>query len=240
MIVDLLLGSDIGDAVLAQVDRSGLRRVVTCDEAIADRAAALGLPVQVGDINAMSESGDVVFSVHYPLLLGPPALARYRKAYNLHPGLLPHGRGYFPVFWAIWEGTPAGATLHEMTVDVDGGPIVAQQQVPVLEQHTGYTLFQEVRAAEWNLFVEFWPRVARGDFPPARSQPDGGTYHRKRDFFELRDHPPLDGMTARDLLRLTRALAFPGYPGPIVEFGGTRYEVALIPAGPAKGAAPRG
>ena len=34
---------------------------------------------------------------------------------NLHPALLPWGRGACPVFWALWERTPAGATLARLS-----------------------------------------------------------------------------------------------------------------------------
>lgn len=55
---------------------------------------------------------------------------------NLHPALLPRGRGPDPHFWAFREPDPAragagGVTIHLMDRGLDSGPIVAQGRVPL-------------------------------------------------------------------------------------------------------------
>ena len=48
-------------------------------------------------------------------------------AINVHPSLLPEYRGVGAVWWAIYEGrSTVGVTIHQMTVLVDTGPILAQ------------------------------------------------------------------------------------------------------------------
>jgi methionyl-tRNA formyltransferase len=44
--------------------------------------------------------------------------------YNLHPAYLLWGKDYYPIFWVLWEHTPAGATLHEINEGIDQGKIV--------------------------------------------------------------------------------------------------------------------
>ena len=213
--LDLLLGSDIGLWVLRTVRRPDVARVLTCDVAIAREAAGRGFEVTAGDANAASyRPSELGLSVHYPRLLKPPFIARYRKVYNLHPGYLPWGRGYYPVFWALWERTPAGATLHEIDAAIDGGPIVAQARVEYGDGDTGASLLERVRAAERGLFSEFWPHLIQGRTPAAAAQLGSGSYHPRREFDSLRRRVEGPGSLPSDRERLARCLS---YPAPAVE-----------------------
>jgi len=149
--------------------------------------------------------------------------------YNLHPGYLPWGRGYYPIFWALWERTPAGATLHEINAGIDEGPIVAQRRVAYSDADTGECLYQRVRAAEQQLFREYWPRIAAGEELLGSPQSGGGTYHSKREFLEMQRNAAWREMTPEDLLRLVRALTFSGYPGLQVDMADRRFEMILKP-----------
>jgi len=54
--------------------------------------------------------------------------------YNLHPSLLPQYRGPSPLFWQFRNGeSKIGITLHRMVQLIDAGPIVAWEQVPVID-----------------------------------------------------------------------------------------------------------
>lgn len=55
-----------------------------------------------------------------------------RGCLNLHPSLLPDGRGPEPVFWAFRRGlAETGVTLHLMDERFDDGPIIAQARVAI-------------------------------------------------------------------------------------------------------------
>lgn len=227
--VELLLGSDIGAWALTRVDPRHVARVVTCDDGIADRARSLGVAVESGDVNELAASGATIgFSVHYPRILNEATLGRYDVAYNLHPGLLPWGRGWYPVFWALWDQTPAGATLHEMTPKLDRGPIVDQINVVYTNADTGGSLLNRVRHAERELFDRYWPAFASGDRPAAHAPPGhGGSYHDKADFDAARDPKRWKELSAEQLVRLARALTTDGYPGYTIECDGARFEIKL-------------
>jgi methionyl-tRNA formyltransferase len=230
MKVDLFLGGTLGGWVLESADLSPVARVFAGDAATAQRARARGLAVVEGDPAGAPPAGAPrALSVHYPRILPAAVLARYRASWNLHPALLPHGRGWFPVFWALWEGTPAGATLHEMVARVDAGPIVAQREVPVRPDDTGGSLHARVAEAEKELFAAFWPAVARGEVAPGRPPPAGGSYHARAEFEALKRGAGWQEMPARDLVRLVRCLTFPGHGGLELDLGGTRFEVRLAP-----------
>ena len=228
MKIDLLLGSDVGVWALNCVPTDQIEQVITLDEPLAERARSLGLKTILGNVNSVPYvPARVGFSLHYQAILKPDLIAKYHKVYNLHPGYLPWGRGYYPIFWALWEETPAGATLHEITAGVDEGPIVAQIRVQYNESDTGGSLFQRVREVEENLLLEYLPRITDGKDIPAHPQSGGGTYHRKKEFYELKQQAEWEKMSSRDLLRLVRALTFPGHSGLEVTLGQEKFELHL-------------
>ena len=207
--VDLYLGGDLGFWTLQQVPLDSIKQVFTSDDDIAKAARSLGTKVWMANADLIDfVPSEVGFSVHYPRILTQDIISKYRKIYNLHPGFLPWGRGYYPIFWALWEQTPAGATLHEMTARVDAGPIVAQLQVEYYPHDTGGSLFQRVRKAEKELFLEHWPKIIGRKHIPSFPQPGGGTYHSKKEFFELKERADWESMSGRDLVRLLRCLTF--------------------------------
>ncbi len=176
------------------------------------------VPVLVGDA-LRSEQGlaalaaaraDIVLSVHFPYLVPAAALASATiGSYNLHPGLLPHGRGWHTVSWALLDGSPVGCTLHRMTVELDRGPIVGQREVVPVGLETAHELYQRVLAAEVELLSELWPDVRR--WPELeRDQPDEAPPTRSaRDLFAHpdRDLASRDVWPTPDLLRALRAFA---------------------------------
>ncbi|MGH2470400.1 MAG: methionyl-tRNA formyltransferase, partial [Chloroflexota bacterium] len=53
-------------------------------------------------------------------------------ALNVHPSLLPHGRGPDPLFWAFRHGLrETGVTVHLMDDHLDTGPILRQRRLPM-------------------------------------------------------------------------------------------------------------
>jgi methionyl-tRNA formyltransferase len=61
--------------------------------------------------------------------------------FNLHPALLPQYAGLNSASWAIYHGeTEHGVTIHRMEADVDTGPIVFQERIPIAHNETGLSL----------------------------------------------------------------------------------------------------
>ena len=228
-VIDLYLGGDLGSWTLDQVGDTPIRAVFSYDEEILNAARRSSQrtdrdPPDPRDI----ETGSVAVCIHYPRIFPPDLIDRYQVMYNLHPGYLPWGRGFYPVFWALWEQTPAGATLHEIEPALDKGPIVMQIRVPQYPHDTGGSLHERVRRAEREIFQHMWPKIAAGDQPPTRPTPPvKGTYHSKAEFVALREHAKLESLSGGDLLRLVRALTFPGLPGLQVDLGGQAFHLSL-------------
>lgn len=226
--VDLYLGSPLGRWALDQVRFEEIATVVSSDPDIAETARMRGFDVIQGSPKDCATSvARTGLSVHYPHIFSASFLARYRKMYNLHPGYLPWGRGFYPVFWALWEGEPAGATLHEIDPGVDTGPLVAQKRVEYDESDTGASLHRKVREAEESLFRDYWPRIAGGEEIPTVRQQGEGSYHSKAQFFARKRPADWRSMRSEDLMRLARALSFPGYSGLEIEVDGRVTELSV-------------
>lgn len=82
---------------------------------------------------------------------------------NIHPSLLPSFKGLYPQRQALEAGVRiSGCTVHFVTEDLDGGPIVAQAAVPVVAGDTEEALAARVLAAEHRLYPHALKLVASG------------------------------------------------------------------------------
>ncbi len=92
-------------------------------------------------------------------ILTPEFVQHYQgRLINIHPSLLPAFTGLHTHRRALEAGCQiAGATVHEVTAELDHGPILAQAAVPVLPGDSPETLAARVRAAEHQLY----PRAVR-------------------------------------------------------------------------------
>jgi phosphoribosylglycinamide formyltransferase-1 len=87
-------------------------------------------------------------------ILTPAFVAHYQgRLINIHPSLLPAFAGLNTHQRAIDAGSKfAGATVHQVSVEVDQGQILAQAVVPVLEGDTAETLAARVLTQEHLIF----------------------------------------------------------------------------------------
>lgn len=69
------------------------------------------------------------------------------RAVNIHPTMLPEGRGPHPLPYLL-EGnaTKSGVSIHEMTSEVDQGPLLLQERIDVYEGDGFYELSLKVYA----------------------------------------------------------------------------------------------
>ena len=97
----------------------------------------------------------------YDQLLRPPYFAAFGgRTINIHPSLLPAhgGRGMvgIAVHRSVLQAGDAetGVTIHEVTAELDAGPILAMARVPVLPGDDPERLAARVLAEEHRLLVE--------------------------------------------------------------------------------------
>lgn len=94
-------------------------------------------------------------------ILTPGFVERYAgRLINIHPSLLPAFPGLHTHRRAIEAGCRvAGATVHQVTTELDHGPILAQAAVPVLPDDTPESLAARVLSQEHRIYplaVEEW------------------------------------------------------------------------------------
>jgi phosphoribosylglycinamide formyltransferase 1 len=77
------------------------------------------------------------------------------RVLNSHPALLPAFKGWHAVRAALEAGVEeTGTTIHIATAEVDDGPILAQEAVPVLPGDTEETLHERIKQVERRLYPE--------------------------------------------------------------------------------------
>ena len=86
---------------------------------------------------------------------------------NIHPSLLPKYRGLHTHARALEAGeTEAGCTVHEVTAELDEGPVLGQARVPVFAGDTPDTLAARGLAQEHILYPAVLRRFAGGNHGP--------------------------------------------------------------------------
>ena len=88
---------------------------------------------------------------------------------NIHPSLLPKYRGLHTHARALEAGDAYhGCTVHEVTPELDDGPILGQARVPVLDGDTPDVLAARVLEQEHKLYPAVLRRFAEGDRTPVQ------------------------------------------------------------------------
>jgi phosphoribosylglycinamide formyltransferase 1 len=107
---------------------------------------------------------DVVAMAGFGTILGAPIHDAFpRRVLNTHPALLPAFKGWHAVEDALAAGvTITGCTVHIATLQVDEGPILAQQAVPVRTGDTVETLHERIKAVERVLYPATIRRFVEG------------------------------------------------------------------------------
>ena len=158
--------------------------------AVLERAGERGIPAQalspkdypdrlhfdLALLNAVAAvQPDLIVCAGYMRILDGRALEPFvGRMINIHPSLLPKYRGLHTHRRALEAGeTEHGASVHWVTAELDGGPVIAQAVVPVRQDDDEHSLAQRVLQQEHPLLVACVDALARG---VVRWQ-DGGPWH---------------------------------------------------------------
>ena len=153
------LNADIGHVISNVADAPGLQRAVRA-----------GIPTSVLEHGAFSsrDSFDrelaaliatrepqLVVLAGFMRIIGPAVLEPYRgRMINLHPSLLPLYRGTDTYQRAIDAGDRRhGASIHFVTAELDGGPVISQVVIPILEGDDAGRLAARLAPMEHRLIV---------------------------------------------------------------------------------------
>lgn len=109
---------------------------------------------------------DLVCLAGYMRLLSPCFVEAFRgRILNIHPSLLPAFPGLDAQRQALAHGAKmSGCTVHFVDETLDGGPIIAQRAVPVLEGDTVETLSARILEQEHKLYADAVKMVLSGAY----------------------------------------------------------------------------
>ncbi len=154
------------------------------------RAAQMGVPVAAVDHRAygrdraafeaaliqpiLAAKPDILCLAGFMRVLTPDFVRQFEgRMLNIHPSLLPKYPGLHTHQRALDAGdAEAGCSVHEVTAELDAGPLLGQARVPVLPCDTADTLAARVLVQEHRLYPAVLRRYAVGDrrmvnLPPA-------------------------------------------------------------------------
>lgn len=107
---------------------------------------------------------DLLVSAGFGTVVPGVATAYAGRMVNTHPSLLPAFKGWHAVRDALEAGVKVtGCTVHLVTEQVDAGPILAQQAVPVLPGDTEATLHERIKEVERRLLPATIRRFVEGE-----------------------------------------------------------------------------
>jgi methionyl-tRNA formyltransferase len=173
--------------------------------AIADLGAT---PIDMKDpgvVAGLKSTYDLIISVHCKTIF-PADLVEAVRCINVHPGMNPYNRGWYPQVFAIMNGTRIGATIHLMDKEVDHGEIIAQLEVQQFATDTSFDLYSRVIEAEKELIRTHLVDIIN-DIYCAVAPASEGNYNSIQDFNALCGLD-LDGEASlREHINLLRALS---------------------------------
>ena len=161
----LVASNDPGAGGLAKARDMGVETVAVDHRAFGrDRAAfeaELLKPI-------LAAEPDILCLAGFMRVLTPEFVRRFEgRMLNIHPSLLPKYPGLHTHQRALDAGdAEAGCSVHEVTPELDAGPILGQARVPILPGDTADTLAARVLVEEHKLYPAVLRRFAAGAESP--------------------------------------------------------------------------
>lgn len=162
---------------------------------------------------------DLSISMYFGRLFSPELLNVPKLGcINMHPSLLPKGRGQGPSTWPIVYGDKeTGQTIHYLDEGIDSGDIIAQRAISIEPDDTSAALGAKLEDLGFELFIDTWPLIASGKAPRIPQDHSQATYT----VAARREHARIDwSKSAVEISNLCRA--FTAGPGAWARLGGKR------------------
>ncbi len=188
-----------------------------------------GLPTVDVLTNASQIAADygLVMSIHCKQLF-PAALFEHVRCVNVHPGLNPYNRGWFPHVFSILNGLPAGVTIHEIDAEIDHGRVIARRECAIESWDTSGSVYAKIMEIERALLLEHFVSIRAGTYDACPVESEGNVNHR-RDFVALQELDLDETGTFRELLDRLRALTHAPYRNAYyIDASGTVVYVSVV------------
>jgi phosphoribosylglycinamide formyltransferase-1 len=157
---DRRLDASIAIVISNRADAPGLQRardagIETASLSARDYRDRDGYDRALADLLKARDAG-LVCLAGFMRLVGAPLIDAFpERMLNIHPSLLPAFPGLDAQRQALdWGVRMSGATVHLVTAELDGGPIVLQSAVPVLEDDSVDALAARILVEEHRIYPE--------------------------------------------------------------------------------------
>lgn len=161
------------------------------------------------DCDNIVKEYDLVFSLHCKQLF-PSELVNNVRCINVHPGLNPFNRGWFPQVFSIINKLPIGVTIHEMDEELDHGPIIVQKELEIKAWETSYDVYKRIQELEIELLRENLLKIINNDYKAVHPDSEGNV-NLKKDFNELCEIDLDKKVSYREAIDFFRSMSFKGY-----------------------------
>ncbi len=153
---------------LSRARQAGVKALTLDHKGFADRAA---FDQSLADL-IDDQQPDLVVLAGFMRILTDDFVNRFLgRMINIHPSLLPRYPGLNTHQRALDAGdATAGATVHFVTAQLDGGPAIAQVEVPVEEQDDADSLARKVLVQEHKLYPTVVDWFVKGRLRLERNQ----------------------------------------------------------------------
>ncbi len=156
----VVVSNNPGVPALARATAAGLPAIVV-DHRGLERAA---FEAKLLEVLAAHEVHAVVLAGFMRVLTEAFVDAFPRRIVNTHPSLLPAFPGRDAVPQALAYGVKlTGVTIHFVDTSLDGGPIIAQEPVPILDGDDASSVHHRIQRIEHRLLPEVVRRLAAGE-----------------------------------------------------------------------------
>lgn len=162
-------GAEVAVVVSDQAGAAGLARAAErgVETVVVERRGRARAEHEREIISALRARGvELVCLAGYMRLLSPRFVEEFRgRVLNVHPSLLPSFPGLDAQRQAVEHGVRvSGCTVHFVDETLDGGPIITQRAVPVLDSDTPDALAARILVEEHRAYPEAVRVVVSGEY----------------------------------------------------------------------------
>ncbi len=134
-------------------------------------------------INYLISEYNLIISAHCKKIF-PGKLVKSVRCINIHPGYNPYNRGWYPQVFSILNKLPFGATIHEMSEELDSGDIIIQEEITINSTDNSLSLYNKVLEKEITLFKDNFDKIIKGNYKKIKPLVKGNL-NSKADFNKL-------------------------------------------------------
>lgn len=152
---------------------------------------------------------DLGISCHSKQLF-PAKLVNKVLCVNIHPGLNPFNRGWYPQVFSIINGLPLGATIHVMDEEIDHGDIIIQEEVNIKSYENSLEVYNKVQAKEIELLNNVLDSIIDKNFNYSKPNSEGN-YNSIQDYKNMCKIDLDKKVTMKEAINFLRAMSHPPY-----------------------------